>query len=97
MRLYSSPDESSGRPERVVVKLASKIEILTCRTAYEMKQPEFLSPPAGREFLKDAVQISPAPNTDTWLQVRVDTKVGWIHSDEDFTAIGLPEPQDTLD
>lgn len=97
VRLYSNPDENSGPPERVVVKPASTIEILACRTAYEMKQPDFLSPPPAPEFFKDAVQIGPAPNTDTWLQVRIDGKVGWIHSDEDFTALGLPEPEDTVD
>jgi hypothetical protein len=28
-----------------------------------------------------------------WLQVRIDGKEGWMHSDEDFRALGLPEDE----
>jgi len=27
---------------------------------------------------------------DLWLKVRIDGREGWIHTDEDFEAIGLP-------
>jgi hypothetical protein len=92
-RLYSSPNENSGRPERVVVKPAAQIEILGYRADMEMKQPDASHPPSPTDWpLKDMVQIGIAPHTDAWLQVRVDGKVGWIHSDEDLAAIGLPEP-----
>lgn len=30
---------------------------------------------------------------DRWLKVRVDGKEGWIHSEEDFRALGLPEDE----
>lgn len=26
---------------------------------------------------------------DLWLKVRIDGKEGWIHTQEDFTAIGV--------
>jgi hypothetical protein len=95
VRLYVSPDEKSGRPERVVVKPASKIELLAYRADWEMKQPDASRPPSATEFVvNDMVQVSIAPNTDSWLQVRIDGKVGWIHSDEDLNAIGLLEPED---
>lgn len=95
VRLYSSPDEHAGRPERVVVKPASQIEMLGYRVEMEMKQPDASRPPSPTEFVvKDMVQIGIVPNTESWLQVRIDGKVGWIHTDEDLTAIGLPEPED---
>ena len=28
---------------------------------------------------------------DVWLKVRIDDKEGWIHTQEDFDAIGLPQ------
>ena len=28
---------------------------------------------------------------DLWLKVRIDGKEGWIHTQEDFSAIGLPQ------
>jgi hypothetical protein len=97
-RLYSSPEASLGRPERVVVKPASHIDILACRAAMEMRQPDPSRPPSPTdEPLKDMVQIGVAPNTEAWLQVRIDGKVGWIHSGEDLAAVGLPEPADQID
>ena len=98
VRLYSHPDENAGKPERVVVKPTSKIEILAYLADMELKQPDFSQPPSPGEFpVKDMATLGPAPNTDAWLQVRIDGKTGWIHSDEDFTALGLPEPKDEID
>lgn len=98
VRLYSSPNENSGRPERVIVKPASQIDLLAYLADIELKQPNFLHPPSPGEFpVKDMASIGIAPNTDDWLQVRIDGKVGWIHSNEDFNALGLPEPQDEID
>jgi len=37
----------------------------------------------------DAVNINIAG--DPWLKVRIDGKEGWIHTQEDFEAIGLPQ------
>jgi len=94
VRLYSTPDEKSGRAERVVVKPVSQIEFLACRADMVMKQPDASSPPSPTDWpLKDMLQVGLAPNTDAWLQVRLDGKVGWIHSDEDLAAVGLPEPK----
>ena len=98
VRLYSTPDENSGRLQRVVVKPASQIEILAYLADMELKQPDFSHPPSPGEFpVKDMATLGPAPNTDAWLQVRIDGKTGWIHSDEDLTALGLPEPKDEID
>jgi hypothetical protein len=98
VRLYSTPDEKSGRAERVVVKPVSQIEFLAYRADMVMKQPDASSPPSPTDWpLKDMLQVGIAPNTDAWLQVRIDGKVGWIHSDEDLAAVGLPQPPDEPD
>jgi len=97
VRLYSSPNENSGKPERVMVKPASQIELLAYLADMELKQPDFLHAPLPKEFpVKDMASIGMAPNSDGWLQVRIDGKVGWIHGNEDLDALGLPEPQDEI-
>jgi hypothetical protein len=97
VRLYSSPNENSGKPERVIVKPASQIDLLAYIADMELKQPGFLHAPLPEEFpVKDMASIGIAPNSDGWLQVRIDGKVGWIHGNEDLDALGLPEPQDEI-
>jgi hypothetical protein len=97
VRLYSSPNENSGKPERVIVKPASQIDFLAYLADMELKQPDFLNAPLPKEFpVKDMASIGIAPNSDGWLQVRIDGKVGWIHGNEDLDALGLPEPQDEI-
>ena len=34
-----------------------------------------------------------AADSDLWLKVRIDGKEGWMHSEEDFRALGLPEDE----
>ena len=98
VRLYSSPNENSGKPERVIVKPASQIDLLAYLADMELKQPDFLHAPLPKEFpVNDMASIGIAPNSDGWLQVRIDGKVGWIHSNEDLDALGLPEPPDEPD
>ena len=97
VRLYSSPNESSGKPERVLVKPASQIDLLAYLADMELKQPDFLHAPLPKEFpMKDMASIGIAPNSDGWLQVRVDGKSGWIHGNEDLDALGLPELEDEI-
>jgi hypothetical protein len=94
VRLYSSPNENSGKPERVIVKPASQIDLLAYVADMELKQPDFLHAPLPKEFpVKDMASIGIAHNSDGWLQVRIDEKVGWIHGNEDLDALGLPEAQ----
>lgn len=97
VRLYSSPNENSGKPERVIVKPASQIDLLAYLADMELKQPDFLHAPLPGEFpVKDMASIGIAPNSDGWLQVRIGGKVGWIHGNEDLDALGLLEPQDEI-
>ena len=37
------------------------------------------------------VEADRLPAEDPWLKVRIDGKEGWVHTPEDFMAIGLPQ------
>ncbi len=41
----------------------------------------------------DAGGFGVAADSDLWLKVRIDGKEGWMHSEEDFRALGLPEDE----
>jgi hypothetical protein len=75
VRLFPEPDENFT-PKHVIVQPASRIEYIEART-----------PMAWSE---DPKAISFTVNGDVWLKIRIDGHDGWIHSDEDFEAIGLP-------
>ncbi|HYL93630.1 MAG TPA: hypothetical protein VEW69_10810, partial [Alphaproteobacteria bacterium] len=77
VRLYPEA-EDNGRPQHLVVNPGSKIE--------------FLQAEAQVKWSGDAKALTLEPNNDDiWLKIRVDGKEGWIHSQEDFAAVGLPE------
>jgi hypothetical protein len=40
---------------------------------------------------EDEKSITFGANGDMWLKVRIDGAEGWIHSEEDFEAVGLPQ------
>ena len=77
VRLHSEPEEGMGIAEHVVVQKDSKVEIL--EASGEQVWDE------GNE------QIGLGLGEDLWLKVRIDGKEGWIHTQEDFNAIGLPQ------
>jgi hypothetical protein len=76
VRLFPEADEGFT-PKHVIVQPQSKIEYLEART-----------PVAWNE---DAKAISFSVNGDVWIKVRIDGLEGWIHSQEDFDAVGLPQ------
>jgi len=43
--------------------------------------------------MPDASSVGISADSDLWLKVRIDGKEGWIHSEEDFQALGLPEDE----
>jgi hypothetical protein len=65
-----------GPPRHVVVRRNSKVEILA--TEGEVRWQE------------EANGVGLNPGEDFWLKVRIDGVEGWIHTQEDFLAIGLP-------
>jgi hypothetical protein len=77
VRLFAEADEGMGTPAHVVVKPDSKIEILSTE--------------AEAIWQEDADGVGVSVGDDPWLKVRIDGKEGWIHTQEDFQAIGLPQ------
>ena len=77
VRLFAEADDGGATPKHVVVQPQSKIEYLEARV-----------PIAWEE---DANAISLGVSGDTWVKVRIDGQEGWIHSQEDFDAVGLPQ------
>jgi len=76
VRLFPEADEGFT-PEHVVVKPDSKVEFLAAEAEIVWND--------GPEEANLSVAEDP------WLKVRIDGKEGWIHTQEDFDAIGLPQ------
>jgi hypothetical protein len=77
VRLHSEPEEGMGIAGHVVVKKDSRVEILEA---------------SGEQVWEEANErIGLSVGEDLWLKVRLDGKEGWIHTQEDFNAIGLPQ------
>ncbi|HSB75104.1 MAG TPA: hypothetical protein VLC12_05595 [Terriglobales bacterium] len=77
-RLFAEPDE--GFPvKHVVIKPESKIEYLEALV------------PVNWSLAQDNVSIDVGGGADLWLHVRIDGQEGWIHTQEDFDAVGLPQ------
>lgn len=91
VRLFSNPDQKSGKPERVVVKEDSKVEFLAAQAEVNWSEGAASGPSGSPEDpMNGSGRFGVAHDTDVWLKVRIDGKEGWIHTEEDFAAIGLP-------
>jgi len=77
VRLHPEADEGIGVAQHVVVKKDSKVEFLGVETEVLWKE--------------NADGVSLGVSDDVWLKVRIDGRKGWIHTQEDFQAIGLPQ------
>ncbi len=93
VRLCTNPIEACQKPERVVVKRDSKVEFLATRAEVEWN-PGKLSGWSGdpKNAMGDAGGIA-ITSKESWLKVRIDGKEGWLHSQEDFDALGMPSEQ----
>jgi hypothetical protein len=76
VRLFSEPTENSSAPAHAVIRKDSKVEFLMANVRPTLT-------PSG-----DFMELGVAE--DVWLRTRIDGKGGWIHTQEDFDAIGLP-------
>jgi hypothetical protein len=76
VRLHVEAEEGMGIPAHVVVRQDSKVE--------------FLEAEVELRWQEDTDGIGMGIGDDPWLKVRVDGKEGWIHTQEDFVAVGLP-------
>jgi len=77
VRLFQQSDEKVGIPLHAVVKKDSAIE--------------FLEAEAALRWEESAGEVGLSVPENIWLKVRIDGKEGWIHSQEDFLAVGLPQ------
>lgn len=76
IRLFPEADEGFTA-KHVMIQPQSKVEFIEARV-----------PMAWTE---DEKSITFGANGDMWLKVRVDGVEGWIHGEEDFQAVGLPQ------
>ena len=75
VRMFRESDERSGPPAHIVVKMDSKVEVISGKVAIIWDEgPETVSISVGE---------------DVWVKVRIDGKEGWIHTPEDLNAVGL--------
>lgn len=91
--LCTNPMVACQRPERVAVKPDSKVEFLATRAEVQL-DPGKLSGWSGdpKNPMSDAGGIA-IVSKEPWLKVRIDGREGWIHTQEDFDALGMPSEQ----
>lgn len=80
VRLFPEP-YADRVPQHVVVKPASKVELLSCLALNLLD--------ANGKW-KPVPQASEAEAPQPWLQVIIDGKRGWVRDQEDLMALGLP-------
>lgn len=93
VRLWAKPNEKSGAPQNTVVKKDSKVDLLTALVATKWVEGNPAGPANTKGPMDDAGSLGVDTGADLWLKVRIDGKEGWVHSEEDFRALGLPEDE----
>ncbi len=78
VRLFSEPTEDF-EPAHVVVEPTSKVEFLEAEVPITWSEDD------------KNISFGVSPDGDTWLHLRIDGREGWIHTQEDFDAVGLPQ------
>lgn len=81
VRLFSEPDEHMGVPAHVVVRPDSRIEFLDASVLVNWVQ--------DANSIGFGIGGDSDSRTDVWLHLKIDGREGWIHSEEDFEAVGL--------
>lgn len=76
VRMFPEANEQM-MPAHVVIRPNSKVEILAAKVRANL----------GGDQNNMALGV----DEGVWLKIRVDGKEGWIHTQEDFEAIGLPQ------
>lgn len=76
VRLFPECDDGFT-PKHIIIQPQSTVEFVEARV------------PMG--WSEDEKSITFSVNGDMWLKVRIDGAEGWIHSEEDFHAVGLPQ------
>jgi hypothetical protein len=93
-RLWPAPDEKSGQPMKTAVKKDSKVDLLIAQVATRWVESNTTDASTNSKASRDdAGKFDLTVDANLWLKVRIDGKEGWMHSEEDFRALGLPEDQ----
>src|SRR5260370_14955925 len=93
-RFRETPEKRWGPPAKTVVKKDSKVELLTALVETQWSDGSDSNPNTSGDSqnpIAGAGSFGVAQNSDLWLKVRIDGKEGWMHSEEDFQALRLPE------
>jgi hypothetical protein len=94
VRLWPSPNEKSSQPIKTVVKKDSNVDLVTALVSTQWLDSSAANTSGNAKgAMDDAGAIGLADDANLWLKVRVDGKEGWLHSEEDFQALGLPEDE----
>lgn len=76
VRLFPEADDGST-PKHIILQPDTKVECLEARLQFDWVS-------------QDGKSINFKVNGDVWLKVRNGGQEGWIHSEEDFEALGVP-------
>ena len=68
--------EDGATPKHVVIQADTKVEYLEARLQFDWVS-------------QDGKSINVKVSGDVWLKVRIAGQEGWIHSEEDFQALGV--------
>jgi hypothetical protein len=94
VRLWLNPSEKSAKPEKIVVKVDSKVELIAAIVPTRWVDGKSArAADNSNDWIKEAGGFGVAPDSDLWIKVRIDGREGWIHSEEDFRSLGLPEDE----
>ena len=77
VRLFPEPDDGATA-KHIIIQPDTKVEYLEARL-----QLDWVS--------QDGKSINVEVNGEVWLKVRIAGQEGWIHSEEDFQALGVPQ------
>jgi hypothetical protein len=92
VRLWPNPQEL-GSPANAVVKKDSKIDLLMASVPTQWTDGKTVPAGNSKGLADEAGGFGVAADSDLWLKVRIDGKEGWLHTEEDFRALGLPEDE----
>ena len=93
VRFCPNPTQKCDKPERVLVKKDSKIEMVTCYADVAWSEGLAAGPSGDPQKPMDDEGSIGVSADDVWLKLRVDGKEGWMNSVEDFNVLSLPFEQ----
>ena len=77
VRLHPDVDEATDGPEHIMLRRDSDVALLGCQGEVHWEQGEQV--------------VSLEPDDDFWIKVRIDGQEGWVHTQADLLALGLPQ------